>query len=414
MHATRRTLTTLLGSAAFASLFKSEPARADDRGVTVGIDLSLTGAGAEDALTVLHGAVLAIEEANLTGGPGGYHVTIDIFDDGTAMAGQYDPAQAAVNARKMVTNKSTVAAIGPNASGSGKAMAAILSAGNLATITPSATNPDLTDPKFAGQYRPAGLPIFFRTCTTDAYQGPNMANYMDEVMKIKSVFVIDDSGAYGVGIADAFQSRTVKRGMTVLGRDRVDPVAADYTALLTKIRSLNPQAIYCGAAALAGIKLVKQSYEILPNIVKVGGDGFHNISILNGAGFPAAQGWYSTIAAPHMLDEKVLRSWVDRYRKRWNGLPSDYAITAYDAALVVLQAIETVAKSGKSVTRAAVRDAMQTGRVQTLQGELSFDANGDLESRVVSVFQVAYNPNYPTGDIIHQFKYISSAPAEDS
>ena len=62
-------------------------------------------------------------------------------------------------------------------SGSGKAMSPILSQGDLATITPSSTNPDITDPKFAGQYRPKGKPIYFRTVTTDAFQGPNMANY---------------------------------------------------------------------------------------------------------------------------------------------------------------------------------------------------------------------------------------------
>jgi branched-chain amino acid transport system substrate-binding protein len=115
-----------------------------------------------------------------------------------------------------------------------------------------------------------------------------------------------------------------------------------------------------------------------------------------------------------MLDDAVAAPWVERYQKRWNGMPSDYSITAYDAALVVLSAIETVAKSGKPVTRAAVRDAIQAAHVSTLQGELSFDANGDLASRVVSVFQVVYDPNYPTGDIVHQFKYIGAAPAEGS
>ncbi len=57
-------------------------------------------------------------------------------------------------------------------SGAGKAMAPILSQGGLATITPTSTNPDISDPKFAEQYRPAGKPIYFRTVTTDAYQGP--------------------------------------------------------------------------------------------------------------------------------------------------------------------------------------------------------------------------------------------------
>ena len=58
------------------------------------------------------------------------------------------------------------------------------------------------------------------------------------------------------------------------------------------------------------MKLVKQSYEIMPDMIKAGGDGLHQASILSGAGFPAAQGWYSTIAAPHMLDDAKLTDWV--------------------------------------------------------------------------------------------------------
>ena len=102
----------------------------------------------------------------------------------------------------MVADKDVVAAIGPQMSGAGKAMTPILSQGGLATITPSSTNPDITNPKFAEQYRPAGKPIYFRTVTTDAYQGPNMANFLAEKLKVKSVYVLDDSGAFGVGVAD--------------------------------------------------------------------------------------------------------------------------------------------------------------------------------------------------------------------
>ncbi len=161
-----------------------------------------------------------------------------VLDDGTATAGQYDPAQAAINTRKMVVDPTVVAAVGPMASGSGKAMAPLLSQGNLATVTPSSTNPDLTDPKFAEMYRPAGKAIYFRTCTTDAFQGPNMANFMADQLKVKSVFVVDDTGAYGVGLADAFQAQAAKRGMQVMGRDRVDPLISDYRPLLTKIKNL--------------------------------------------------------------------------------------------------------------------------------------------------------------------------------
>jgi branched-chain amino acid transport system substrate-binding protein len=410
MRLARRSALALLGSSALAGFGRAT--HAETKSVTVGINLPLTGAGAEDALTILHGSVLAIEEANAKGGPGGYEVKVLVLDDGTAAAGQYDPAQSATNTRKMVVDPTVVAAIGPMASGSGKAMAPLLSQGNLATVTPTSTNPDLTDPKFAAQYRPAGLPIYFRTVTTDTYQGPNMANFMANELRVKSVFVIDDSGAYGVGLADAFQAQAARRGITVLGRDRVDPLQTDYRPLLTKIRSLDAKAIYCGSSSLAGVKLVKQSYDIMPDVLKAGGDGMHQQSILAAAGFPAAQGWYSTIAAPHMLDDAKLTPWMANYRKRWDKGPSDYAITAYDAALVVLAAIETVAKSGAPVTRAAVRDAIQAGRVETLQGTVSFDANGDMTSRVVSVFQVQYDAAYPVDDIVHQFKYIGVAPAE--
>jgi branched-chain amino acid transport system substrate-binding protein len=409
MTLTRRSALTLLGSSAIVGVTRA--ARAEAKFVTVGINLPLTGAGAEDATTILRGAVLAIEEANAAGGIGGYEIRPLILDDGTATAGQYDPAQAAINARKMVVEPSVVGAIGPMASGSGKAMAPLLSQGNLAIVTPSSTNPDLTDPKFAAQYRPAGKAIFFRTVTTDAYQGPNMANFMADTLKVKSVFVLDDTGAYGVGLADAFQAQAAKRGMNVMGRDRVDPLQSDYRPILTKIKSLGAQAIYCGSSALAGVKLVKQSYDIIPNVIKAGGDGLHQASILAAGGFPAAEGWYSTIAAPHMLDDAKLSAWVKKFQTRWASAPSDYAITSYDAALVVLAAIATVAKSGKPVDRGAVRDAIQAGKVDTLQGQLSFDANGDLSDHIVSVFQVKQDTAYPVNDVVHQFKYIGVAPA---
>jgi branched-chain amino acid transport system substrate-binding protein len=410
MRVSRRSALTLISSSALAGFVRS--ARAGDKFVTVGINLSLTGAAAEDATNMLRGAQLAIEEADAKSGVGGYEIRMLVLDDGTATAGQYDPAQAAINTRKMVSDPTVVAAVGPMSSGSGKAMAPLLSQGNLATVTPSSTNPDITDPKFAGMYRPAGKAIYFRTCTTDAFQGPNMANFMADRLQAKSVFVVDDTGAYGVGLADAFQAQAAKRGMQVMGRDRVDPLLNDYRPLLTKIKNLGPQVMYCGSSALAGVKLVKQSYEIMPDMIKAGGDGLHQASILAGAGFPAAQGWYSTIAAPHMLDEAKLSGWLANYRKRWNSPPADYSITAYDAAVVILAAIETVAKSGAPVTRAAVRDAIQADKVDTLQGQISFDANGDLNSRVVSVFQVQQDTAYPVNDVVHQFKYIGVALSE--
>src|SRR5215472_9892924 len=115
MRVARRSVLALLGSSALAGFVRT--ARAADKFVTVGINVSLTGANAEDATNILRGAQLAIEETNAKGVPGGYEVRVLVLDDGTPTAGQYDPAQAAINARKMVSDRTVVAAVGPMASG---------------------------------------------------------------------------------------------------------------------------------------------------------------------------------------------------------------------------------------------------------------------------------------------------------
>ncbi|WP_428483787.1 branched-chain amino acid ABC transporter substrate-binding protein [Rhodopila sp.] len=408
----RRSTFRLLAGSALATLACPDLASAAGQSVTVGIDLSLTGADAETANLIRDGFMLAIDEANAKGGPAGIHVDVLMLDDGTATAGQYDPAQGATNARKMVADRNCVAALGPMSSTPGKAMAAIFSQGDLATITPTSTNPDITDPKFAGLYRPAGKAIYFRTVTTDAYQGPSLANYFADVLKVKTMFGLDDSGAYGVGLAAAFEAQARKKGIAVLGHDRLDPKAPDYTAALTKIKSLGPQLLYYGGDAQAGVKLVKQSYDIIPNVMKAGGDGMYGPSILQGAGFPAVNGWYATVASPHMMEDARLVPFVQRFVARTGHQPSDYSITAYDAALIVLDAIGRVANTGKTVTRSAVRDAIQTTRLETLQGMVSFDPNGDLISRVVSIFQIRHDGDFPPDNILHQYKYIGAAPQD--
>ena len=145
-------------------------------------------------------------------------------------------------------------------------------------------------------------------------------------------------------------------------------------------------------------------------MIKAGGDGVQGASFLKGVGFPAADRWYATNASPHMLENPEGADWVNRSRERFKLAPNDYAITAYDGALVILDAIKRVAESGKEVNRTNVRDAMQTTKLKTLQGEVSFDQNGDMLSKVVSVFQYRHDPKYPDDDVIHQQKYEGTAP----
>jgi branched-chain amino acid transport system substrate-binding protein len=387
------------------------PAQAQTKTITIGITLPLTGADAQSATLIKNGAQMAIDEANAKGTVKGYKIETIVLDSGTATAGQYDPAQAATNTKKLVANKSVVANIGPQMSGEGKAMSPILSAGNLATITPSSTNPDITSPKFKDQFRPNGKAVYFRTVTTDAFQGPNMANYYADTLKVKSVYILDDSGAYGVGIADSFQKQAEARGIKVMGRDQLNPKEADYTTILTKIKAANPDSLYYGGVAQAGVKLTKQAYDVIPKMIKGGGDGMVGPEILKGAGFPAAEGWYATIAGPHLLEDTAAKTMIANFKKKYGTSPDDYTITAYDAAEVIVDSIKRVVATGKPVTREAVRDAIQATKLKTLQGEISFDENGDILSKIVSVFKITKDPAHPEEDVEFQYKYIGVAPA---
>jgi branched-chain amino acid transport system substrate-binding protein len=410
---TRRAAAQLLATTAVTAALGAAgaaPARAADKVVKIGVDLSLTGADAQGAIREKDGIQMAFDAANQANAVPGYTFEVVWLDDGTATAGQYDPAQAATNARKMVSDAAVVGAIGPMMSGAGKAMTPILSQGGLATITPSSTNPDITSPKFASQYRPAGKPIYFRTVTTDAYQGPNMANFYAEKLKVKSVYILDDSGAFGVGVADTFEAQAKKKGINVVGRDRLDPKAADYSAVLTKIKSLNPDAIYFGGVSQAGVKLAKQSYDIMPKMIRGGPDGTYGADFLSGGGFPAVEGWYSTIAAPHLVDDTKAEQFVNAYRGQFGMSPDDYCITAYDAGLVLIDAVKRIAATGKPVTRESVQAALMTAKVPSIQGTISFDENGDLADRTVSVFQITKNAGKPLDDPAAQYKYLEVAP----
>jgi branched-chain amino acid transport system substrate-binding protein len=408
---TRRSAATLFAGTALGAAFGLPTiAEADDKTIIIGIDLPITGGDAAGAKRIMNGALLGISQANDASAIPGYSLKGLVLNDATATAGQYDPAQAATNARKFVSNPKVLAAIGPEMSGAAKAMTPILSEGNLTIITPSATNPDLTNPQFAAQYMPGGKPVFFRTVTTDAFQGPNMANFYAEVLKVPDVYVLDDSGAYGVGLADAFQKQAAAKGMKVLGRDRLDPTASDYSSVMTKIKSLNASSLYFGGVALAGVKVVKASYATVPNIKKGGGDGIYSPDITQGAGFPAAAGWYVTNASPHSVADPKVTAWVSDYASAFGEQPDDYAITAYDGVLVIIAALKKVIAEGKTPNRENVRTAIANSTVDTLQGPVSFDANGDIKQRVVSVFQIVQDSAFPIDDVNHQFKYIGVAP----
>lgn len=398
----RRTLVLGVVLVALVGMLASLPGGATAQGkvVKIGLSLPLTGSDADGADAILKGAQMAIAEVNAKGGVKGYKLEAVVFDSATPAAGQYDPAQAATNYKKFVADALVLAAVGPVMSGEGKAISPIMSEADMATITPSSTNPDITDPKFQTQYRPKGKAVYFRTVTTDAFQGPNMANYLLHAQKIKSVYVLDDGGAFGVGIADSFQKRAGELGVKILGRDRLDPKEADYKTILTKIKGLNPDALYYGGVMQAAAKLAPQSYEVMPKVIKAGSDGVYDLSWPKQSGKEAVDGWFCSQASPELVTSPKLEAWVTKFKGTMKREPTNYAITSYNAVLVIADAVERAAAGGKPLTRSGLRDAIQATKLGSIQGPIAFDANGDILTRTVSIYQ------WRDGEI----KYVSVAP----
>jgi branched-chain amino acid transport system substrate-binding protein len=404
MRAFRRVVPRLITGLALlaVALPAAVPAAAQDypSSIVVGINLPFTGADAADAVNLRDGALMAIDEINARGGIAG-RIMIQplVKDDGTVAAGQYDPAQAATNTKQFVADDSVMAIVGPQMSGSGKAMSPIASEANLMIITPSSTNPDITDPNFASQYRPAGKAIYFRTVTTDAFQGPYMANYAAGVLNLKSVYILDDTGAYGEGIANSFERQARAKGIEVLGHDKLNPKESDYTTILTKIKAMNPDALYYGGVQQAAVKLAVQANDVMPNLPKLGGDGVYSVSFPTEAG-RAAENWYATIAAPNSIGEPQAQDWVYQYTSKFGQPPQAYALTAYNAVLVIEDTITRLINDGMPITRENVRDYAQMTNLDTLQGNISFDDNGDLVHKIISIFQVKDG----------QYRYVGTAP----
>ena len=188
MLSRRSLIIQLLTTALVGGLATRVPwAVAADKTVKIGINLPFTGADAHDAELIKDGALLAIDEANAQGGVGGYRIEVLLLDDGTATAGQYDPAQAATNARKMVAEKK-------RRRGHRSADERFRQS-DVADFEPRRTRdhhseldqPRYHRPEICRAIPPKRQADLFRTKTTDAFQGPNMANYYADGLKVKSV-----------------------------------------------------------------------------------------------------------------------------------------------------------------------------------------------------------------------------------
>ncbi len=224
----------------------------------IGVDLPVSGADAAIGVPTQNGAVLAIEEANKRGFAGGkYKLEASLLDD--AVQGKHDPAAGAQNVKTFISDSSVMAMIGPFNSNVAKSEIPLTNDAGLAQISPSNTNDGLTVGDDAKKLRTAhpDTNAYFRVCTNDTHQGGALAQFAKK-LGYKKVFVIDDNETYGKGLADSFEASFKRLGGTSLGHEHITANQVDFKALLTKVHSMSPDAVFFGGNTSTGGGLLRR------------------------------------------------------------------------------------------------------------------------------------------------------------
>jgi branched-chain amino acid transport system substrate-binding protein len=365
----------------------SAPAISTDGDVKIVSSLPMTGSSLGQTQTIVNSIQLALDQANSTACDGKLKVGFETYDDATAAAGKWDPAQVTSNSNKIVADPKVVAVIGTFNSGAAKLAVPIFNPGDLVMISPANTYPGLTKPgkgeaNEPNVYYPNGKRNFGRVVPADDLQGVVAANW-SKSLGAQKVYILDDQELYGKGIADVYDKTAKSIGLTVLGHEGINAKASDYRALMNKIKDLKPDLIYFGGITQnnAG-QLIKDMRNVGMTDTKfMGPDGIFEQALVDAAG-KDSEGVYATFGGVPPKELKGSgKEWYDAYKKKFNSEPEPYAAYGYEAAKVVLGAINKVCKPDRDAIRQAV---LETKNFPGLLGTWSFDENGDTTSTTMS------------------------------
>lgn len=323
--------------------------------ILIGFAGPMTGPRAWSGQQFQRGAEQAVADINTLGGVLGQRMVLVVGDDAS------DARQARAVARKLVADKVALV-IGHRGSDMTAAAADIYAAAGVIQITPSSTNPALTE---------RGIATFFRVCGRDDQQGVIAADYLHRHWAGKSIGIVHDDSSYGLGLAQATRDRLRALGTREKMFSAIAPGQLDYGELLAEIRRLGIDVLYTGTYSAESALIVRQARDAGLDFQLVSGDALHNSDFWLIAGEAGNGARYTFDIDPRTRDEA--KSVVQRFRAVGYE-PEGYTIHTYAALQVWVQAV----KAARTLDAAAVSKVMHERRFDTVLGELSFDGNGDL------------------------------------
>ncbi|HZI12228.1 MAG TPA: ABC transporter substrate-binding protein [Myxococcus sp.] len=315
---------------------------------------SLTGGQATFGISTRNGIEMALKEANAAGGVKGKKLAIRVYDN------QSKPEEAAQATTRLITQDKVVLILGDVASSNSLAMAEKAQAAGVPMITPSSTNPTVTE---KGDY-------IFRVCFIDPFQGYVMAKFAREELKLGKVAVLQDNkSAYSIGLTEVFNRKFTEMGGKVLAVESYSQGDTDYRAQLTALRKTQPEGIYVpGYYSEVGV-IARQAREVGLKVPLMGGDGWDSEKLFELGGSAITGSYFSNHYSPDNPDPRV-QKFISEYKATYGGVPDALAALGYDAARVAIEAL----KRAKDLSGPAVRDAIaQTKDFPGVAGTISLD-----------------------------------------
>ena len=336
------------------------------------IKLGVAGAHSGDlasyGIPSVKAAELVVKDINAKGGVLGREVVLLVEDD-------VCKPEVATNTATKLLSQGVHVVMGHICSGATKAALAIYKAENIICMSPSATNPPLTQ---SGEY-----PTFYRTIASDDAQARLEVDYAINVLKAKKIAVLHDKGDYGKGLAEFAKAFIEKdpRAEVVL-YEGVTPGAVDYSAVVQKIKRFKADAVIFGGYHPEASKIVMQMRKKRMDTVFISDDGVKDDTFIKVAG-EFAEGVYATGPKDTSKNPLAIAA-TEAHRKAYGSDPGAFFLNAYAATQALLNAIE---KAG-STDYEKVSQALKTEDVETPLGKIRFDAKGDAIGIGFSIYQV--------------------------
>ncbi|WP_144111897.1 branched-chain amino acid ABC transporter substrate-binding protein [Paraburkholderia sp. BCC1886] len=336
--------------------------------VKIGHAAPLTGGIAHLGKDNENGARLAVEEIDkqgLTIDGQKIQLELDAQDD----AG--DPKTGTAVAQKLVDDH-VVAVVGHLNSGVSIPASKLYSDASIVQISPSSTNPAYTQQGFRTTYR---------VVATDAQQGPALANYATQALSARRIAIVDDATAYGKGLADEFAKTVQANGAKIVAREATNDRATDFRAILTKIKSVQPDVIMFGGMDATGGPFTKQAAALGIRAKILGGDGVCTDKVGELAG-TAVQNLVCSEAGLALSKMDRGADFEKKYVDRFHTPVQIYAPFTYDAVYVIVDAM----KRANSIEAPKVLAAMPSTDYNGVIGHIAFDDKGDLKESAITLY----------------------------